>query len=395
MFFVETLADLEKKVREGQTPEQVVGVIAAKTANLTADPNVHHQRLIIHSLVSGDVGMDGRPHVEGGRPVKSRGKPGIVYERTPEAEALDRWQKQRFLDVEREFAKSWRETLAGSPIRKLTPQQAFADGKRPKTLEEVKQLAEQAVGETGEAFDRLLDLLLIPQAYRPTIIGRWIRAGQPPIPAFAAYAAHCATVVHFFRLAVAADLISSERASNSADIAYLFYVPFCHVFISNDKLHAKTVPLFMRAEQRFILGTDIKADLRKLDAHFSALPQEELDRGLMMFEAPDDDQYLTTRLWREFMPGWEPGKKDPVTSPEKTKELLDEFNDAAAAPASGASIGSDDADFVIIKRSVPVKMGKWRVVAQDVAERSWAHEKAEAERRAEAKGTEPSPPEGT
>ena len=36
MFFVETLADLEKKVREGQMPEQVVGVIAAKTANLTA-----------------------------------------------------------------------------------------------------------------------------------------------------------------------------------------------------------------------------------------------------------------------------------------------------------------------------------------------------------------------
>lgn len=42
LFFVETLADLEKKVREGQTPEQVVGSLVAKTLNLAADPHAHH-----------------------------------------------------------------------------------------------------------------------------------------------------------------------------------------------------------------------------------------------------------------------------------------------------------------------------------------------------------------
>ena len=34
VFYVETLADLEKEVAAGKTPEQVVGTIAAKTANL-------------------------------------------------------------------------------------------------------------------------------------------------------------------------------------------------------------------------------------------------------------------------------------------------------------------------------------------------------------------------
>ena len=31
---------------------------------------------------------------------------------------------------------------------------------------------------------------------------------------------------------------------------------------------------------------------------------------------------------------------------------------------------------------MPVKMGKWRIVAQDVAERSWAAEREERERAA-------------
>lgn len=31
LFFVETLADLEKKVRQGRTPEQIVGNLAYKT----------------------------------------------------------------------------------------------------------------------------------------------------------------------------------------------------------------------------------------------------------------------------------------------------------------------------------------------------------------------------
>lgn len=258
----------------------------------------------------------------------------------------------------------------------------LGEGGRPRTIEEVKQLATRHVDQTGECFDTLLDLLEVPQKYRPAIIRRWIQERQPAMTVFAPYAAHCATVILFFRFAVAADLISSERASNAADIAYLFYLPFCQVFTSNDKLHARTVPLFLRPDQRFVLGTDLKEDLNKLDAYFSGLPQVELDRGLMMFEPPDDDRYLTTRLWRGFLPGWRPGEKRTVTSSERDSEVLKEFREAEAAPDSGVPVPTDAADFVIIKREVPVRMGKWRIVAQDVAERSWAAEKASVEMRA-------------
>jgi hypothetical protein len=47
----------------------------------------------------------------------------------------------------------------------------------------------------------------------------------------------------------------------------LFYQPFCDVFVSGDRLHARTAPLFLGDDQRFVRSGDLKADLGALDAH--------------------------------------------------------------------------------------------------------------------------------
>ncbi len=44
LFYVETLADLNKQMRAGRTPEQVVGNIAFKTPVIASELNVHHSR---------------------------------------------------------------------------------------------------------------------------------------------------------------------------------------------------------------------------------------------------------------------------------------------------------------------------------------------------------------
>ena len=94
LFYVETMADLEKDVGEGKTPEDVVGLIAAKTGNHAPDANGHHSRLVISELRGVEITLDGRPLVVGGRPVKSAdGTQGIVFDGAPEAEALHRWQR--------------------------------------------------------------------------------------------------------------------------------------------------------------------------------------------------------------------------------------------------------------------------------------------------------------
>jgi hypothetical protein len=42
LFYVETLADVEKEVAEGKSPEDLVRMLAAKTPP-NAVPNVHHR----------------------------------------------------------------------------------------------------------------------------------------------------------------------------------------------------------------------------------------------------------------------------------------------------------------------------------------------------------------
>ena len=44
LFFVETLADLEKEMRNGRSPEEFVGALAEKTP-LGGGVNIHHLRL--------------------------------------------------------------------------------------------------------------------------------------------------------------------------------------------------------------------------------------------------------------------------------------------------------------------------------------------------------------
>src|SRR5882762_6210352 len=69
VFFAETLADLEKHVAQGRTPEEVVGNLASKTPDLSASSNAHHGNLLFGELMGyGQVDMVlGRPHIAGGR----------------------------------------------------------------------------------------------------------------------------------------------------------------------------------------------------------------------------------------------------------------------------------------------------------------------------------------
>jgi hypothetical protein len=94
LFFAETLADLEKAVRQGRTPEQEVGIIADKVPELNSYSNVHHTSLGVANLMGQAIEMEGRVIIAGGRPVKVDGKSGIVHDQSPEAEAFIRWQKR-------------------------------------------------------------------------------------------------------------------------------------------------------------------------------------------------------------------------------------------------------------------------------------------------------------
>ena len=60
-------------------------------------------------------------------------------------------------------------------------------------------------------------------------------------------------------MAIDKKLISPDRPSNRTDMAYLYYLPFAMMFVSNDKLHKRTARLFLNAQQEFVSGDELKA----------------------------------------------------------------------------------------------------------------------------------------
>jgi hypothetical protein len=375
LFFVETLADLEKEMKAGRTAEDFVGTLAEKTP-LGGGINVHHETLRLAELGGQTIEMSRFPVVSGGSRVATRdGKNTVVFDTAPEYLALSRWTDGNFLDLERQFAKDWRASLTNIDLDAI-----FAQGReiikrvgRPGDLAAARALASDLLGKTSSRF--VLEALkeLKPTRASEFIINRWRKLGNPAIASIAPYTAHIFAVDLFFCLALGADLIGRERPTNKIDMAYLYYLPFCMVFTSRDKLHAKTAPLFLNSDQVFLPGDELKADLTRLDEHFSKLPDEVKLRGVMSFAhfPPADGDFLVSRLWDQLMrPGWREYAANPpmIQTKEEHSKILTKLNEIADAPRmeDPLEFSMESADAVMIKRSVPLYRGKWRMLPPEV-----------------------------
>jgi hypothetical protein len=373
LFFVETLADLEKEIQSGRTPEQVVGNLAYKTPDTVSCPNVHHTTLLAGELSGkGEIDMRfGRPTISGGKTVTLGGKTGLIIEQPPELKALQRWQRREFLDVERQMAKAWRRGLSGVDFDQIykTFQQWFVALEKPKTLPQAKSISKQFIDAPDQegAFTFGLSLLGVPQHIQESALSRWRAAGKPAIKEFAPYFRHVFSVDLFFYLAIAADLISRARPSNKVDLAYLYYLPFCMVFTSSDKLHTRTAPLFLKSDQTFVEGAELKTDLGKLDSHYSSFPEEVRNRGILEFAhyPPQDTSFLVTRLWDKYLPAWRKHQAQPLKemSKEAHSKMVTELNrlrEEGVPVSPNTPVNSDDTDQIMIQRMVYFQKGKWK-----------------------------------
>ncbi len=378
LFYVETLADLSKDVQEGRKPEEEVAYIANKFPEMHGSPNAHHANLCIANLMGHSVPMTtGQIPLFGGRLVKSGGKTGVVYDQPPESEAFSRWHKQQFLDVERLYAHGWREALQTLDLKELASnfRALGIDGKSCKTLEEAKALAVSIISGRDKPFERMKLAILflhIPQELHRQILERWSIVNYPPLIEYAPYVAHVLTIELFFQIALAANLISSERPSNRTDIAYLFYLPFCMVFVSWDKLHRRCAPLFLRGDQQFIWGPELKADLTKINSLYLGLPEAEKERGVMSFAGypPKEGDFLVSKIWDRHFPNWRDRKHVDVT---KTKidnsKLVEEINKMKDAPAlmpTEVDFDPSNPDSLTLQRMVRRKKGSWYQVPKDL-----------------------------
>lgn len=368
LFYIETLADLEKSVREGRTPEDEVGIISKKFPEMHGTPCGYHTHQCIGDLLGYSAPMTGQIPVAGGRRVRTGGKRGAVFERSPEAEAFSRWNRGEFLEVERQYARGWRRMLSTLDLTKVSEgiRSLGIDAAQCKSLEEAKYMASSLVSGKKKLYE-LLNLALIfmgvPRDTHRNIMRRWRQAGGPSLVDYAPYAAFVFEVELFFQIAVGSSLIASERSSNRVDISYMFYLPFCMMFVSSDKLHQRCAPLFLRTDQEFVWGPELKAGLHEINEHFLLLPENIREEGIMSFaiDPPRVGSEIVHRLWERLLPKYSgDGRKASLTSnDEDITERIKEMVNAPLLAPTEADFGSSDIDQVVLKRSVRRRKGSW------------------------------------
>jgi len=378
LFYVETLADLEKNVRKGRTPEEEVGMIANKFPEMHGTPNAYHIDLCISNLIGNSVPMTGQIIVAGGHAVKVDGQTGTVFNKTPEAEAFSRWQKQKFVEVERLYARAWRLALSTLDLNEVAKgfRALGIDGKSCKSLEDAKNIAESVVWDSQKPFDKIrlaIAFLNIPRHLHEPILKRWSIANYPPLANYAPYAAYVLTVEIFFQVALAAHLISCERPSNRTDIAYLYYLPFCMMFVSSDNLHKRCSSLFLRNDQEFVWGQQLKTGLNDVNRHYSELPESTKEKGIMSFsDIPPKDDNILAQTWDRHFPNWRERKEPKLpNTPSQNEALvkdLKKFTDATPLATDEIDFDPIDTDSLSIERSVRKRKGSWWQVPKDLEE---------------------------
>lgn len=372
VFYVETLADLSKPVRSGRTPEEEVRIIADKFPEMGGMPCSHHTTMCRLNPLGHRIPMSGQIPVSDARLVHSGGRPGAVVRLPPEAEAFSRWKGGEFLEVERLFARDWRSALCNVDVRWVEEslRTLKVESKSCRNLEDASNLAAATV-RSGDRRSGVMPVALqffnVPRDQRHEIRTRWRNAGYPALSEYAPYAAFVLTVELFFDIALAANLVSSARASNRVDIAYLFYLPFCMVFTSSDKLHQRCAPLFLRNDQEFVLGSEFKRSLGRINEHHLRLPESERDKGVISFarELPQIDDALLDHFRTVLIPRYAEAYGNSDTRSQVNPPTVDDIRRMECAPPlSPEDIDFDPTgvdQFLVERRTNRIK-GSWLLI---------------------------------
>lgn len=375
IFFAETLANLAKDFKD-KPAEKAVHELAEKFPEFGAKPVIHHLTLCQSNLLGREIPLDGRVVVPGGKRVSHQGKIGVTYDESPEAIAFGRWREEKFEQLERDFAKQWRESLAPLDLGEMAKSFKVVgmEARKYASTKELKDVIDELVNSEKHKFEMMrlaISIFNIADRDKRYIFERWTYVGQPPIAKYASYAAFALGIEIFFQLAIQSNLIAATRNSHRMDIAYLFYLPFCMTFISSDKLHKTLSPLFMRNDQSFIWGISLKQDLKKINDHYLQLPIETREKGISYFaqNPPTVFPNAVADSWDRFSPNWRSNPQSEMREPESNEKLLEYLKGFTEAPVNSNDMqGLDmkDVDTMSFKYMVRKKKGSWYQVPKDI-----------------------------
>lgn len=300
---MEILGDLKKEVAKGKAPSGArVKDFANKLFPIRTVVNAYYRSLIKVELSGHDISMDGRPSLGIEKFVQTEdGLKGSVIAETEEEKAIYKWKAGNFNDADHKLSKLWRVLTTREDILKnLQKVLQLKKNKRIKSFEELLENVNEALNDF-EFQDRWLGYMINNygdgKINGDDVFQRWFKEGRPPLAEFSPYVFHCLKVDLLFAIGLQSELIGT-KPTNLVDIEYLYYIPFCNVFTSNDKIHKQLAPLLKRKDQQFIKGDDLKNDLKKIIEFFEK--EGELAKKKFAFEPPIIKGSLTFSLWKKY-----------------------------------------------------------------------------------------------
>lgn len=377
MFYVETQSDLAKEGSDRGTPEELVRKLANKFPDFSGSPNVHHATICTANLLGEDVSLRAHVILPRGCQATVAGHAMAMLPESPEAKAFLRWTQGKYGEEERKAAATWRTSSVGCPtgdvVEMLKTMGAYEQ--RPcSTLADVKTMTDEVVNRLRPEQQLCLGLGLLgvfPDQVEK-IMDRFVTADQPSLAAFAPYANFCLQIELFFHLAVDK---SRMAAAQRMDLCYLFYLPFCQFFVSTDWVHKQSVPFFLRADQEFVAGENLKAALRALNDHYLALPASERNKSIHHIapHPPRDGDNLVTQLWDRHWPKWRQPKTVKATEEDwkaittAWREQINELELIAKAGAGDKNhVPVENLDALIRRRLARKRRGSWWLVPEEL-----------------------------
>ena len=123
--------------------------------------------------------------------------------------------------------------------------------------------------------------------------------------------------------------------------------------------------------QDFINGVDFKEDMRKLAAHFLALPEDVRKTGMFKYASvpPMDDSLITVRLWDKYLPGWRAFTTQPKvpSDPAQNARIVENIKRMSESPElKQAEIPDlDTADYISLQRAIKPRKGSFQRMSDE------------------------------
>lgn len=330
------------KVDGNRPPQLLVQTLADKFGGSGGTVNVDWEHLCLNSLGGQQVPMTGQI-VVGPGPNRSvtHSSDGASMMIGPSAEnyAIMRWAAAAFTDGEQQAAQRFRDAAQAFEMTAFAGRLRGEPLPMARTVDEIPEKVDLLLNEPQQSMvvlqwlvDQLRPLAragaLIPRLRRQ-VTGEWLRAGKPQWNA-CPYARHCARSLLAL---LVGERVLSTRPTNRIDAEYLLYLPFCHVFVSNDKLHRQLAPPLLGDYQNFVPLELFKKDLARfwqVRRGADAEHRRRMDRcfGGRPWPAPDSVLWAS---WEKYEP-WKrsSGNRAIKLSDDELRSALDEAEQLVA-----------------------------------------------------------------